>query len=356
MIVKTSLKPRFDRVFIEVTSQCNFDCSFCTNSLMQRKPGFMPFTTFKRIINEITKNGITNSILFHIMGDPLLHPDLMTFLRYSVEHVKKQQLVTNGSLFTEATVKECYETQLTNLDISYFTPNSTLFKSRNSKHITFQQYHQTIQNIVATKFKHRFDTHLRLFYPNINLKSFNWKGIPFEPLNKQVIPTIVHKWSTFITALGIQPNEIKHNEIKKWNMNKRNSIFITDDFEIVFKQFHNWHNSLQQVIQSPIGKCSIVLNHEQLGILWNGDVVLCCGDYEGHTRFGNINKKSLTEILNSEQYHRIVNSFSKGITPFTTCKKCLGSSSITSLIWNAVGKYYAQSLITKMSNSHCKAS
>ena len=355
MIVKPSVKPRYDRVFIEVTSQCNFDCCFCTNSLMQRTPGHMPSAAFMRIIDEIAKNEVTNTILFHIMGDPLLHPDLMTFLRYSVEHMKRQRLVTNGSLFTKETIKDCYGTQLTNLDISYFTPDSTLFKSRNSKYITFQQYQQTIENIVTTKFDHNFDTHLRLFYPNINLKSFNWKGRSFEPLNKQAINQIVHKWSDFLTAMGIQTNHFKQNEIKKWNMNKRNAVFITDSFEIVFKRFHNWHNSQQQVIQSRIGKCSIVLNREQLGILWNGDVVLCCGDYEGHTRFGNINEKSLTEILNSKQYHCIINSFSKGIIPFTTCKKCLGSPSITSLGWNTIGKYYARSLITKKSNSHCKA-
>ena len=347
MIVKPSVKPQYDRVFIEVTSQCTFDCSFCTNSVMQRTPGYMPSATFRRIIDEIAKNEVTKSILFHIMGDPLLHPDLVTFLKYSVERVKRQRLVTNGSLFTEETIKDCYGTKLTNLDISYFTPNSTLFKSRNSKYITFQQYQQTIQNIVTTKFEQNFDTHLRLFYPNINLKSFNWKGRPFKPLNKQVITSIVHKWSDFVAARGIQPNHIKQNEINKWNMNKRNSVFITDSFEIVFKRFHNWHNSHQQVIQTPIGKCSIVLNREQLGILWNGDVVLCCGDYEGHTRFGNINERSLIEILDLDQYHSIISSYSKGIIPFTTCKKCLGSSSITSLGWNAIGKYYARLLITK---------
>jgi radical SAM protein with 4Fe4S-binding SPASM domain len=282
------------------------------------------------------------------MGDPLLHPNIIDLLRYTVKHIKNQRLVTNGSLFTEAKIKACYSTQLTNLDISYYTPNPALFESRNSKRITFQQYQQTIEKLVRMKFEHHFDTHLRLFYPNIHLNSFNWEGKPYEFLHKGAIDNIIEKWTNFVTAIGAQPNHITYSEIRKWNMKKRNSVFVTDDFEIVFKRFHNWHNSRHTVRQSPFGKCSIVLNNEQLGILWNGDVILCCGDFEGHTKYGNINTKSLTDILNSEKYHNIVKSFSKGTIPFDECKKCLGSSSILSLLWNSLGKYYAHTLLTQI--------
>jgi hypothetical protein len=130
-------------------------------------------------------------------------------------------------------------------------------------------------------------------------------------------------------------------------MHKRNTVFVTDDFEIVFKRFHNWHNTRACVRTTPIGKCSLVLNHEQLGILWNGDVVLCCGDYDGTTTFGNIASQSLPELLNSEAYGNLIKSFSKGITPFTTCKACLGSPSIVSLMWQSIGKYYTQSLVRR---------
>jgi radical SAM protein with 4Fe4S-binding SPASM domain len=120
-------------------------------------------------------------------------------------------------------------------------------------------------------------------------------------------------------------------------MEKRHSVSMTDDFELVFKRFHNWHNSQQNIRKAPIGKCSLVLNHEQLGILWNGDVVLCCGDYNGQTTFGNITTNSLTGILNSDKYHNIINRFSKGMIPFEMCRKCLGSQSMVSLMWESIG-------------------
>ena len=306
----------------------------------------MSSATFTRLLNEIAANNITDNILFHIMGEPLLHPNIMDLLRYTVERTKRQHLVTNGSLFNDVNIKECYETQLTHLSISYFTPNHALFKLRNPTNITFLDYQQTIQDVVQSKFEHNYGTHLRLFYPNINLRSFTWDGKSFELLNKRVINTIIHTWTDFLTELGIQPDTIRQDAIRKWNMKKRHSVFMTDDFEIVFKPIHNWHNSNSNVIQAPIGKCSLVLNHEQLGILSNGDVVLCCGDYDGQTTFGNITTKSLTDILNSDDYHNIINRFSKGSIPFDMCKQCLGSQSISSLMWKSIGKYYARALLT----------
>ncbi|MHA2428927.1 MAG: SPASM domain-containing protein, partial [Candidatus Hermodarchaeia archaeon] len=134
-------------------------------------------------------------------------------------------------------------------------------------------------------------------------------------------------------------------------MKHRHSVLIADDFEIVFKPFHNWHNCNNNVIKAPIGKCSLVLNKEKLGILWNGDTVLCCGDYDGQTKFGNITTNSLIDLLNSDEYHNIINRFSKGIIPFAICRKCLGSQSMLSLMGESMGLYYARTLLSPLSHT-----
>ena len=40
-------------------------------------------------------------------------------------------------------------------------------------------------------------------------------------------------------------------------------------------------------------------------ILWNGDVILCCNDYQHETMFGNVKNQTIKEILNSDSYKRI---------------------------------------------------
>jgi sulfatase maturation enzyme AslB (radical SAM superfamily) len=348
MTAHTAPAPRFDRVFLEVTSHCNFDCQFCTNSSMQRRPGMMASATFQRLIDEIATHRLTDTVLFHLMGDPLLHPEITSLLRYAVRRTQRQNLVTNGSLFTAASIQDCYDTQLTHLSISYFTPTPTLFQLRNAEQMTFDQYQQTIHEIVRCKFEQGFDTHLRLFYPNINLASFNWEGRPFEPLNTHTILKICHEWADAVAAMGVQPNRLTHDTLRRWNWNKRFSVFITDEFEIVIKPFHNWHNSHHTVRRARIGKCALVLNHEQVGILWNGDVVLCCGDYNGETTYGNIHTQPLHDVLDSEAYNTIIQKFSRGMIPFDLCKQCLGSTSLSSLMWNSLGTYYARALSAKM--------
>jgi hypothetical protein len=348
VMADSSRKLRFDQAFLEVTAHCNFNCRFCTNAFMDRPRGMMSGATFRRLIDEIATQGLADTVLFHLMGEPLLHPELMALVRYAVERVPRQHLVTNGSLFTPTTIKECYETQLTQLSISYFTPTVTLFALRHARNVSFQHYRRIIHDAVQCKFEQGFDTHLRLLYPNINLQSFNWEGAPFDRINTDAVTAIVQEWTAFVTELGIHPHRINWNVIRHWNRNERCSVYVTDDFEIVFKPFHNWHNTHQAVHKAPMGKCSLVLNHEQLGILWNGDVVLCCGDYNGETAYGNIHTMALPDVLHAVPYRTILARFAKGRIPFEVCQQCLGTRSRSSVMWNALGTYYVQALAAKL--------
>ena len=56
----------------------------------------------------------------------------------------------------------------------------------------------------------------------------------------------------------------------------------------------------------------------QLGILVDGSVVLCCLDNNGDTIIGNIFKDEMEDILNSELYKNAV----RKMPYFDLCKKC----------------------------------
>ena len=60
----------------------------------------------------------------------------------------------------------------------------------------------------------------------------------------------------------------------------------------------------------------------QLGILLNGDVVLCCLDYLGKTKLGNIYENSLSEILNGNIYKKHLMSLNNKEYHFELCRKC----------------------------------
>ena len=60
----------------------------------------------------------------------------------------------------------------------------------------------------------------------------------------------------------------------------------------------------------------------QLGILLNGDVVLCCLDHRGHTKLGNIYNNTLEEILNGEIFQNHLKMLENKEYYFELCKKC----------------------------------
>jgi MoaA/NifB/PqqE/SkfB family radical SAM enzyme len=70
--------------------------------------------------------------------------------------------------------------------------------------------------------------------------------------------------------------------------------------------------------------------------LHNGDVVLCCVDFNGRTKVGNLNNSSLKEVLSSNELGGIVKGFKKIQLVHPYCKRCLGSGSIFSWLLKPV--------------------
>src|SRR3990170_5377485 len=71
------------RVHIELTNVCDFNCTFCPKSEMTRPFGYMDTKLARRIIDEIGENGIADKITFHVMGEPTLHPYFFSIIAHA---------------------------------------------------------------------------------------------------------------------------------------------------------------------------------------------------------------------------------------------------------------------------------
>ena len=59
-----------------------------------------------------------------------------------------------------------------------------------------------------------------------------------------------------------------------------------------------------------------------VGVLWNGDVTLCCLDHDGQLKVGNINTSSIEEIITSAQAKKLRGSM-LGYHPLPSiCQTC----------------------------------
>ncbi|NBT59551.1 radical SAM protein [bacterium] len=84
----------FQKVNIEITNICNLQCSFCPEVI--RPKSMMDLETFQKVLAEVSK--VTRLVTFHLMGEPLVHPELRKFLDLCEEKKLRVFFVTNGVL------------------------------------------------------------------------------------------------------------------------------------------------------------------------------------------------------------------------------------------------------------------
>jgi len=74
----------------------------------------------------------------------------------------------------------------------------------------------------------------------------------------------------------------------------------------------DWGNAFagNGLIEAGHGYCFGMRDH--FAILYSGDVVLCCVDFDGRTSIGNLKDSSLLEILRGPELERIMKGFRLG--------------------------------------------
>ena len=66
----------FNRAYVEITNVCNLACSFCPGT--RRPAGYMRPEDFRLLAEKL--RGHTAYLYLHVMGEPLLHPQLEEIL------------------------------------------------------------------------------------------------------------------------------------------------------------------------------------------------------------------------------------------------------------------------------------
>ena len=90
-----------NRVTLELTNHCNLNCVMCPRHHMKGPKGYLAFSLFKRIIDEIVDHRGTALVPF-FRGESLLHPDFIAMMTYANDKgIRPIQLATNGTLLTE---------------------------------------------------------------------------------------------------------------------------------------------------------------------------------------------------------------------------------------------------------------
>jgi len=275
----------FQRIYVEIGNICNLRCSFCPST--KREPRRMTAQEFRKVCGRLS--GHTEYLYLHVMGEPLFHPELGTFLDIANEYGYKTCITTNGTLLP-AKEREL----LSRADAIHRISISLHCMEGNGAENAMENYLKSCISFAKKSAEAGIYTVFRLW----NLDSEEGSGANKE--NALIEETIKRefpgewqkRWSGFRIAKGVF---LEYAGIFTWP-GESTADAEEDGY------FH--------------GLC------DQIAILADGTVVPCCLDSEGAIALGNIFEAELDKILSSERAVRMREGFAKGKMEEDMCKKC----------------------------------
>lgn len=274
------MKKQFRKIYIEITNICNLNCNFCPKT--KRKNEFMSLELFSKAIREAKP--LCDEITLHIMGEPLIHPQINEIVKLAEQEDVKINLTTNATLIKNN------ETILL---------NKTIRRINFSIHGIKANYNEEEQKKFITKineFTKRAQKEREDLIITYRLWNVDKEG------NEKILEQINEE---FITAL-----ETKNNKI---STKIRNNAFIHYD------ESFEWPSPLNP-IRTNRGFCQGLSSH--IGILVDGTIVPCCLDNDGNIPLGNIKEDSIVNILNKPRAKNMKKGFQDRKLVEDLCKRC----------------------------------
>ena len=267
----------YSRVYVEITNICNMNCSFCHGH--SRAPWQMSADEFSLILDKLTEQ--TKYIYYHLMGEPLTHPQLPDFIRMAGERGYKSIITTNGTLLDKRG-DELLSSGLHKVNLS-------LHSFEKDSPAELKKYVHKLADFAKKAAEKDVIIVFRLWNSNFD-GGKNRLAIDF------LKEFIQGEWTENTRGIRI-----------------RNKIFLE------FGEKFEWPD-INEAIKGERFFCYGL--KDQFGILSDGTVVPCCLDSDGVINLGNIFTEDIDAILSSERATNIVECFRNGTAAEDLCKKC----------------------------------
>lgn len=268
----------YKRIYIEISNYCNLNCIFCMPT--DKNSRMMSFEQFEITFNQV--KAYTDEVCLHVLGEPTIHPDFIKIIKLINNSNVKIMLSTNGRKIVEM-IDSLMDCQINTWNISL---HSTYYLSE-SERISFLDKLTNFINLYQQKFVSNF--HLRLWADTNGL---------------------IHSSNT----------KIKEYLFKAYNYIEevKPRIRLAERVILSYEKEFEWPNLENKEYSN--GYCLGGKSH--IAILANGDVVMCCLDSSGNTKFGNVFENDLQVILESSEYNNALKEFRNNKCYFDLCKHC----------------------------------
>ena len=146
------------RIHIELTNVCNFDCTFCPKQEMTRQYDYMDYDRVCAIIDQVAEYNLAEKITFHVMGEPFMHSKFFDILDYAAELGVKTGITTNGTYLNEEIASKLEKVTISQMNISLQTPDEESFKTRKARRMDFEGYKASMLQFLQAVLKQKKST------------------------------------------------------------------------------------------------------------------------------------------------------------------------------------------------------
>lgn len=274
---------------IEPTNSCPYRCYMCPRGLgkMKRSVGFMSLNSFEKILAQASPS--QKLLRLHHFGESILHPDIGPFIRLTRQAGFIPVISLNPSSLTADMIELLIDS---GVGIVCFSLDSL-----NSERLT------RIRGI-------RKPVKYCLKMIELFIGRSRYASNPVFKVIQMVSLTInMDERAAFLSLKERFPEDdiyvyISHN-------------YGFGDISLV--------NETAEGEGTEVNKNSFSCTapYDEAVILWNGDVVVCCYDYDGINVIGNIHEASLSYIWHGEKAERLRGAFSRKTTDkLSLCSNC----------------------------------
>ncbi len=274
-----------ERIYVEIGNICNLSCSFCPKTKRAKKQMSPP--EFRTVIERIKNE--TKFVYLHVMGEPLLHPQLAELFEILRENKMRANITTNGTLLHEKS-----ELLLSFCDVVHKISVSLHSLEGNGRADIMTEYVENISEFAKKASEKGIFTVMRLWNED------SAEGVGKNAANPEILKLL------------------KDNFSGEWQSRRAGFRIMKNTF-LEYDGIFTW--PIESTAEEKMsGRCHGL--KDQVAILADGSVVPCCLDSEGVITLGNIFESELSEILSTPRAIAMKKGFEKGELIEELCRKC----------------------------------
>lgn len=280
---------KFKRVYIEIGNICNLQCSFCPE--VDRTKFRLNAEDFRKTLTQVKP--FADVVCFHVMGEPLAHPEFALFVQIAGELEVPVEITTNGTLLNEQSIAALLHpiVRQVNFSVQSFFDN---FPKANG-----ETYIKSLFAFCKKAFTERPDLYINFRLWNIT------EDHAHDDLNAMLFNRIEKEFAV----------EINRQVDPAFRKSKR----VVNRLYLHFDSRFEWPSPNAHEVSTK-GRCHGTVSH--LAIHADGTVVPCCLDKEANIPLGKLAENSFEEIINNPRTLSMQQGFAKGELREDLCKRC----------------------------------